>query len=280
MEGKVCLVTGATNGVGRATAEALAAQGATVVLHGRDRTRAEGAADEIARATHRARPEVLLADLRSQSEVRRAAKELAEQHPKLHVLVNNAMVLPWTRRVTVDGIEESLAVNHLSHFLLTNLLVPQLRAAGSARIVNVTTTGYAKKLDLGDLQLEKKYAPFVAYTRSKLLNVLFTVELARRLEGTGITANAAHPANMIRSQGEREFPPPLKLLMRTALWPLHAPLDKAAREPVRVATDPALALANGALFAKGRAVPLAPIAQDREVARRAWEESARLVGMA
>lgn len=277
MEGKVCLVTGATQGVGRAVAEGLATRGAHVVLHARDRARGEAAVDEIARASDNKRVELLVADLRSQAQVRRAAQEFHARHDKLHVLVNNAMVLPWTRRVTEDGIEESLAVNHLSHFLLTDLLLPALKAAAPSRVVTVTTTGHAKSLDWDDLQLEKTYRPFTAYTRSKLLNVLFTAELARRLEGTGVSANAAHPANMIRSGGEREFPGPLKLLMRTALRPFHATPEKAAEEPLRVATDPALAGVTGKLFAGGKEARAASLAQDAEAARRAWAASEALV---
>lgn len=278
MEGKVCLVTGATQGVGRAVAQGLAERRAQVVLLCRDRERGERAVEDIVRGSDNKRVELLVADLRSQAQVRRAAAEFLARHARLDLLVNNAMVLPWTRRVTEDGIEESLAVNHLSHFLLTDLLLPALKAAAPSRVVTVTTTGHAKKLDLDDLQLEKEYRPFTAYTRSKLLNVLFTVELARRLEGTGVTANAAHPANMIRSGGEREFPAPLKLLMNTLLRPFHVSPEKAAREPLRVATDPALAGVTGRLFSSAKEVALAPVARDEEVARKAWEASARLVG--
>ena len=279
MENKVCLVTGATQGVGRAVALGLARRGATVVLLCRDPARGEATVQELIRATDNKRVELLVADLSSQAEVRRAADAFRARHAKLHVLVNNAMVLPWTRRVTRDGIEESLAVNHLSHFLLTNLLLPELKAAAPARIVNVTTTGHAKALDFGNLQWETGYSPFGAYTRTKLLNVLFTVELARRLERTGVTVNAAHPANMIRSGGEREFPAPLKLLMRTVLLPFHATPEKAAREPLRVAVDPALEGVTGKLFASGKERRHAPIVNDAAVARRAWDESERLVGL-
>ena len=277
MQDKLCLVTGATQGVGRAVAEGLARQGAHVVMLCRDRARGEAAVEEVARASGNKRVELLVADLRSQEQVRRAAQEFRARHGALHVLVNNAMVLPWTRRVTEDGIEESLAVNHLSHFLLTDLLLPSLKAGAPSRVVTIVTTAYARSLDLDDLQLERGYTPFGGYKRSKLLNVLFTVELARRLEGTGVTANAAHPANMIRSGGEREFPPALKLLMGTVLRPFHVTPEKAAREPLRVATDPALVAATGKVFANGKEVPLAPIARDVEVARRVWEASERLV---
>ena len=279
MEGKVCLVTGATQGVGRAVAMGLARQGAEVVLLARDRARGEAAVADVVRASDNKRVGLLVADLSSQAQVRRAAAEFRARHDRLHVLVNNAMVLPWTRRVTEDGIEESLAVNHLSHFLLTNLLLPELKAAAPARVVTVTTTAHAKKLDLADLQMERGYSPFAGYARTKLLNVLFTRELARRLAGTGVTANAVHPANMIRSGGTREAQGAMKALF-AILRPFHATAEKAAREPLRAATDPALAGVTGKLLAYGKERRPAPIADDEALARRAWDESARLVGLA
>ena len=279
MEGRVCLVTGATQGVGRAVAMGLAERGAHVVLLARDRARGEATVEEIVRATGNKGVELLLADLSSQAQVRRAADGFRARHDRLHVLVNNAMVLPRTRRVSADGVEESLAVNHLSHFLLTNLLLPELKAAAPSRVVNVTTTAHAKKLDLANLHLERGYRPFVGYAQTKLLNVLFTYELARRLAGTGVTANAVHPANMIRSGGTRELQGAMKVVLKL-LGPFHVAPETAAREPLRAATDPALAGVTGKLFAYGKERPSAPITYDEALARRAWDESARLVGLA
>lgn len=280
MEGKVCFVTGATQGVGRAVAEGLARQGAIVVLHGRDAARCEKEAAAIARATDNKRVETLVADLRSQTEVRRMAAEFQARHARLHVLVNNAMVLPWERRATAEGIEESLAVNHLAPFLLTDLLLPQLKAAAPSRIVNVTTSAHAKRIDLDDLQLARGYSPFGGYTRTKLLNVLFTYELAERLRGTGISVNAVHPANMILSGGNREFRGLVRLLMKTVLRPFHVTPEKAAREPLRAATDPALEGVTGKMLVGGKEARSAPITYDAAVRRRAWAESERLVGLA
>ena len=279
LQGKVCLVTGASQGVGRAVAAGLARRGADVVLLCRDAARGEATLEEIVRETGNKRVELLVADLSSQADVRRAAAAFRASHPRLDVLVNNAAVLPWTRRTTVDGIEESLAVNHLSHFLLTNLLLGELKAAAPSRVLNVTTTAHAKALDLDDLQMERrKYHVYPAYVRTKLLNVLFTYELARRLEGTGVTANAVHPANMVRSAGQREFQGALKVVMKL-LGPAHVSPEKAAEEPLRVATAPELAGVSGKFFAFGKERRSAPVTHDEAVARRAWDASARLVGL-
>lgn len=280
MEGKVCLVTGATQGVGRAVAMELAKRRAEVVVLGRDEARGRAVVEEIVRASDNKRVELLVADLSSQADVRRAAEAFRARHARLDLLVNNAAVTPWSRRESVDGIEESLAVNHLSHFLLTNLLLPELKAAAPSRVVTVTTSAHARRLDLDDLQMaRRRYHAVPAYARTKLLNVLFTYELARRLEGSGVTANAVHPANMIRSGGAREFQGPLKALLRL-LGPFHVSPEKAAEEPLRVATSPGLAATTGAFFASGKPRRSAPITYDADVARRAWEASAALVGLA
>lgn len=280
MRGKVCLVTGASQGVGKAIAKGLAERGAGVTLLCRDKARGDAVVDEIVRATDNKQVELLLADLSSQAAVRKAAAEFRARHDRLDVLVNNAAVLPWVRRTTVDGIEESLAVNHLSHFLLTHLLLGELKAAAPSRVITVTTGGHAKRLDLDDLQLERRrYHVFTAYTQTKLLNVLFAYALARRLAGTGVTSNAVHPANMVRSGGEREFRGALKALM-TLMRPFHVSPEKAAWEPLRVATAPELAGVTGRFFAYGQERRSAPISYDEAFARRAWDASAKLVGMA
>ena len=276
MEPRVCLVTGATQGVGKAIAMGLARTGAAVVVLARDGARGAAVVDEIAQATDNKHVELLVADLSSQADVRRAANEFRADHGRLDVLVNNAAVLPWTRRTTIDGIEESLAVNHLSHFLLTNLLLDEIKAAPRGRVVNIITTAHARKLDVDDLQMEKgKYHVYQAYTRSKLLNVLFTYELARRLEGTAVTANAVHPANMVRSGGQREFRGALKLAMRL-FGPFHVEPEVAAQEPLRVATAPELDGVSGKVFARGKERRSPPVAYDAQLARRVWDESARL----
>ena len=191
---KVCLITGATSGIGKATAMGLANMGASVVMVGRDRGRGEAALAEIKEKSANASVDLLLADLSSQEEVRRLADEFKEAYPRLDVLINNAGVFRSERITTADGLEMTFAVNHLAYFLLTNLLLDVLKASAPSRIVNVSSGDHRNgTIDFDDLQGEKGYKGAKAYSQSKLANVLFTYELARRLEGTGVSANCLHP---------------------------------------------------------------------------------------
>src|SRR5438128_11385919 len=184
MDGKVVLVTGATQGIGKESAAALAKLGATVVMVGRDKARGEAALAEVKTRSGSDAVELLLADLSSIAEVRRLAAGFKARHDKLDVLLNNAGAINAGRKLSPDGLELTFAVNHLAYFLLTDLLLPVLEASAPARIVNVASDAHSGlKLDFGDLQSEKRYLSFEAYGRSKLANVLFTYELARRLEG-------------------------------------------------------------------------------------------------
>jgi retinol dehydrogenase-14 len=194
MAGRTCLVTGATSGIGKATAAGLARLGADLVLVARDRARAEATVAEIKAATGNPRIELLVADLASQASIRQAVQEYRRGHDRLHVLVNNAGGFWATRHSTVDGLEWTFAVNHLAYFLLTNLLLELLVASAPARIVNVTSSAQAiGDIHLDDLQFQRRYRGQAAYNQSKLANVLFTYELARRLEGTGVTVNCGAP---------------------------------------------------------------------------------------
>ena len=194
MEGKVCLVTGATAGIGLVTALELARQGARVIGVGRSPERCAEAARQIREQTGTSAVEFLVADLSSQAEVRRLADQVKAATGRLDVLVNNAGLIRLEREVTVDGLEMTFALNHLAYFLLTNLLLDTLKASTPARIVSVASAAHQGcKINFDDLQGETKYSPWRAYQQSKLANILFTRELARRLEGTGVTANALHP---------------------------------------------------------------------------------------
>ena len=193
MTGRVCVVTGANRGIGRATAEGLARLGAKVILVCRSKEDGEAASREIG-VKYSVIPDVVTADLSSQASIRRAAADLRGRYPRLHVLINNAGVIPQRREVTVDGLEMQLAVNHLAAFLLTNLLLPQLKAGAPSRIINVSSGAHTHAgIDFDDLQAERGYDPKQVYSRSKLANILFTYELARRLRGTGVTANCLNP---------------------------------------------------------------------------------------
>src|SRR4028118_216081 len=194
MAGKTVLIAGAASGVGKATAMGLASMGASVVMVGRDRGRGEDAMTDIKENSANASVGLMLADLSSQEQIRRLAHEFKEAYPRLDVLVNNAGVFRSERITTAGGMEATFAVNHLAYSLLTNLLLDVLKASAPSRIVNVASADHSNAtIDFDDLQGEKGYRGAKAYSRSKLATVLFTHELARRLQGTGVTANCLHP---------------------------------------------------------------------------------------
>lgn len=273
----VCLVTGANSGIGKATAAALAAAGATVVMVARSQARGEAALAEVRQASGNDRLTLLLADLSSQTAVRQLAATFRQQFSRLDVLVNNAGALFMRRELSVDGIERTFALNHLAYFLLTAELLDLLKASAPARIVNVSSDAHFQgRLDFDDLQLKHGYAGFRAYSLSKLANVLFTVELARRLAGSGVTANALHPgfvgSNFAQNNGG------LSRLAMRLLRPFARTPEQGAETVVYLATSPDVAGVSGAYFAdRTRKEPLA-IARDPAVARRLWDVSARLVG--
>ena len=193
MQGKICLITGGTNGIGKSTAQELARMGATVVIVGRNAQKTAQVVEEIRAASGNKNVDSLLADLSSQQEVRRLADEFKSKYAQLHVLLNNAGAVFMQRQLSVDGIEMTFALNHLAYFLLTNLLLDTLKASAPARIINVSSDAHARgKIEFDNLQGERSYSSG-AYGNSKLANILFTMELARRLEGTGVTVNALHP---------------------------------------------------------------------------------------
>lgn len=194
MEGKVCLITGGTNGIGKSTAQELARLGATVVIVGRNAQKTCRVVDEIRAASGNQNVDSLLADLSSQQEIRRLADEFKRKYPYLHVLLNNAVGTFMTRQLSVDGIEMTFALNHLAYFLLTNLLLDTLKKSIPARIINISSDAHSGgKIEFDNLQGERSYSSFGPYGNSKLANILFTTELSRRVEGTVVTVNAVHP---------------------------------------------------------------------------------------
>ena len=222
---RVSLVTGATSGIGKATAQALVAMGAPTVLVARDAARGEATVEEIRRTTGSYQVEVLVADLSSQDAIRELAEAFRRDHDRLDVLVNCAGAFFRERRVTVDGLEMTFALNHLACFLLTNQLLDLMKRTGSARVLNVTAPA-TTKIDFDDLQGERRYRPFTAFGASKVANLMFTFELARRLEGTGVSVNAVHPGR-VRSSIMREAPAPFRMLTWLALG------LRRSRRPVR-----------------------------------------------
>lgn len=283
MRGRVCIVTGATSGIGKATAAALAARGAHVVMVGRDRQRGEAARQSILdRVGSSAAVDLLLADLSSLAAVRGLARDIAAGYPAIHVLLNNAGLFPAARVATVDGVESTFAVNHLSYFLLTSLLLDRLRAGAPSRVVNVASEAHKKAtgFTLTDLELEQGWSPKRAYATSKLANILFTYELARRLEGSGVTANCLHPgvvrtgllAGYVRSAG------PLAVLVKPLLDLFFIDEEAGARTSVHVATAPELERVTGKYFKREREAKSSRRSYDRELQRGLWERSEERVG--
>ena len=279
MRGKTILITGATNGIGLEAAVELARRGGRIVMVGRDPQRTETAvASVIARSGSR---EVshLLCDFSSQASIRALAAEVLSKLDRLDVLVNNAGGVNKTRRLTVDGIETTFAVNHLGYFLLTNLLLDLLVRSAPARVVTVASVGHRRgTLDFDDLGYERGYAIMRAYSRSKLANVLFAAELARRLAGTGVTSNSLHPGSVatnIWSGAPLWAKPLIQILYR----PFFISAAAGAATIVQLAASPDLEGVTGKYFEKGVAVAPAPLAQDEALAKRLWDVSAKMVGL-
>lgn len=276
MNGLVCLVTGATDGHGRAMARQLAARGAEVVIHGRSREKCEAVQSEIA-ATGAKRPEILLCDLSSRAEVDRAASEFLASGRPLHRLVNNAGLVTLDRQESVDGHELVFAVNYLAMYQLTLRLLPRLRESAPARIVNISSDSYKiAKLDLDDLALEP-YSMSNAYARSKLAIVYFTIELAKRIEGQGVAVNAVDPGPVASNIGANN-PGLLYSLAKPMIKYLFPSADRAARTAMMVATEPSLATATGGYYRSRKHRPN-PIEFDAALSERLWGISAELTGV-
>jgi retinol dehydrogenase 14 len=279
MAGRTCLVTGATSGIGKATAAGLARLGADLVLVARDRARAEATVAEIKAATGNPRIELLVADLASQASIRQAVQEYRRGHDRLHVLVNNAGGFWATRHSTVDGLEWTFAVNHLAYFLLTNLLLELLVASAPARIVNVTSSAQAiGDIHLDDLQFQRRYRGQAAYNQSKLANVLFTYKLARRLEGTGVTVNCGAPGVTRTNFGRDDSGPVMRLLTPLARPFMRTP-EQGADTVVYLASSPEVEGVTGGYYASGRARRSSRRSYDTELAGPLWRVSEKLTGL-
>lgn len=277
MKGKVCVVTGATSGIGKAAAAALARLGATIVLVGRDRGRTEAAAAEIG-AVSASPPQAEIADLASLEQVRGLAERLAGLE-RIDVLINNAGLVLHERRTTPDGFEHVFALNHLAPFLLTSLLLPKLTASAPARVVTVTSDAHsAARLDLSDPNLERGWDSWRSYANSKLANILFTRELARRLDGTGVTANCAHPG-VVRTGFGRDARPLLRLGI-TIARPFMLSPERGADTIVYLASSPDVADQTGGYYVKRQRREPSAAARDDAAARELWEISETMTGLA
>ena len=277
LDGRVCVVTGGNSGIGEATAAGLARLGAEVAIVSRDAAKGAAAAERIQAAAGR-RVQVITGDLGTLQGARTLAADILDALPRLHVLVNNAGMMQNWRETNADGFEVTFAVNHLGPFLLTNLLLDRLAESGTARVVNVASSLYSRgELDFDDLQMEKKFDGFTAYSRSKMCNVLFTRELARRLEGRGVTTNALHPG-VIRSQLGHENKGLVGVAFRAAQPFLSSP-EKGARCSLYLAASHDVAAVSGEYFVRCKVRPVTRFARKPENARRLWTISEQLSGL-
>lgn len=275
LAGKTCLVTGATSGIGEVTARRLAQQGAAVTIVGRSAERAAATAARIKTATG-ADVEVLLADLSSLAELHRLADEFLARHDRLDVLINNAGAVFTKRAESADGIEMTWALNHMSYFVLTDLLLGALRAAPAARVVNVSSDAHrGATINFDDPQLKRGFSGWRAYGQSKLANILFTNELARRLSGSNVTANSLHPGFVASGFGHNNSGL-LSLLIGLAQRVAAISPEAGAETTVYLATSPEVAGVRGQYFVKCQAVKPAPAAQDAGAATRLWALSEAL----
>ena len=278
MTGRICLVTGATNGIGRATAQALAARGASVIVHGRDRRKAEAAVNGIVEATRNRAVEPIVGDLAELDQVRRMAAEFRARHKQLHVLLNNAGLVAFDRRTTHDGFEAHFGVNHLAPFLLTNLLLDTLKSSAPARVVTVASAVHNRcRIDFDDLQAARSYGGIGAYANSKLANILFTTELARRLDGAGVTANALHPG-VVATGLAGDATGLMALGWKFAKNFMISP-EKGARTSIYLAESAEVGGISGRYFSNCREAPTAAAARDADTAAQLWKVSAGLAGL-
>jgi NAD(P)-dependent dehydrogenase (short-subunit alcohol dehydrogenase family) len=279
MTGKVCLVTGATSGIGRAAAGALAQQNATVVILSRNPKKCAQVAAEMQSATGNRDIGFIAADLSSLAAARAAAAEFRQRYTRLDVLLNNAGVSPSKRRESVDGFEYTFALNHLGHFLLTNLLLDLLIASAPSRIVSTSSSIYRQaKLDFDDLQLRRKFSAMRAYANSKLAGILFTVELARRLTDKGVTVNVMAPGLVKTNIGQEEGRLYASSKRMADFFGGKTP-EQGADTLVWLATAPEVVGVTGQYFEKRKALPLSRDAADLELAARMWRVSEELCGL-
>jgi NAD(P)-dependent dehydrogenase (short-subunit alcohol dehydrogenase family) len=275
MQGKICLITGATSGIGLVSARELARQGAGLVLVGRNSAKCEAVTRQIQAETGNPQVEALVADLASQDQVRELARHFRERHPRLGVLINNAGGMWLQRKLNGEGLEMTFALNHLAYFLLTQLLLDTLKASAPSRIVNVSSEAHrSERIDFDDLTGERRYSGWKQYCRSKLMNLLFTYEMNRRLHGSGITVNALHPGwvatGFAANNGWRG-----RAIQLAARWFALTP-EQGARTIVYLASSPDVAGMSGQYFIRERPVASSAASYDEAAAKQLWQVSTEL----
>jgi NAD(P)-dependent dehydrogenase (short-subunit alcohol dehydrogenase family) len=277
MQGKVCLVTGSSSGIGKVTARELARMGATVVMVCRNRTKGEAVQAEIKEASGNEQVDLIVADLSSLADVSRAASEFKQKYSQLHVLINNAGGVNAERKETPDGLEYTFATNYLAPFLLTELLLDVLKVSAPARIVNVSSSGHtAGTIDFADLQGERRYSATKAYTQSKLAQIYYTYELADRLEGTGVTVNALHPG-MVASNFNDGLTGFMHFIGALIYATMGISVEKGAQTTLYLATSPEVKGVSGKYFSNSKETRSSGRSHDMAVRKRLWQVSEELI---
>ena len=275
MKNKIVLITGANSGMGKATAMELAKKGAHIVMVCRNRQTGEEAQKEIIAGSGNKDVDLLIADLSSLHAIRHLAQEFKSKYNHLDILINNAGLAFSKRHASVDGIEMTFAVNHLGYFLLTNLLLDSLKATPSARVINIASSTHKQaKIDLKDLELKNNYSLFAAYNQSKLCNMLFTYELARKLKGIPITVNAVNPGP-VKTGLARDMGAFFQWMAKT----FFPSAEKASATAIYLASSPEVEGVTGKYFEKCKAVPSSALSNDETVAKKLWEVSAKMTGL-
>lgn len=274
MIGKICMITGSNSGIGKATALGLAEMGATIIMVCRKKERGESAMKEIVEKTGNSSIDLFITDLASQIAIRDLVNDFKNKYKNLHVLINNAGIVLHKRKLTVDGIEANFAVNYLAPFLLSNLLIDVLNVSAPARIINIVSGLHASaSLDFNDLQNEKKYRAFPAYNKSKLALVLFTYELAKRINDTGVTVNCIHPG-VVRTNLGHDLP----LYYRWATV-FFRPPEKGAETPIYLASSYEVEGISGKYFKNKKQIESSKESYDESIAERLWDESVKLTNL-
>jgi NAD(P)-dependent dehydrogenase (short-subunit alcohol dehydrogenase family) len=280
MQGKVAVVTGGTSGIGEVAAIELARKGARIVLIARDRDRAAETIAKLKAVNPTVSPTAYFADLSSIADMKRVAGEVAAAEPKIDILVNNAGAVFLARHESVDGLEMTFATNHMAYYVITNILLPNLKAAGDARVVSTASGAHAAgKLDFDDLQLKQRYSVARAYGNSKLANILFTRQLAKNLEGSGVIANCLHPGFVGTRFGQNNAKSALmkgfaRLVMSFGLKP-----EDGAKTIIYLASSPDVEGKSGGYYIKNKLAKTSAVAQSDADAKRLWDVSCDLSGV-
>ena len=279
LQGKVCLITGATNGIGEEAAKQIALMGAEIVFIARSPAKAEELKQSLKSLTGRESTSII-ADLSSQEDVKRAASEFLSMNKPLNILLNNAGIMNTSRKETVDGLEEVFSVNHLAYYSFTLMLMNKLIESGPSRVVNVASGAhmFVKDMNFDDLQSEKEYKTMQVYGRSKLANILFTRELAERLEGKGVTVNCLHPGFVNTGIGSNNSPTMGRILM-TLARPFSRKTDRGAETSIYLCVSPEVENETGEYFYDCKKEKISAAASDKENATKLWEVSSKLTGI-